>query len=216
MPFRDVFGMVDGIPNPYQLYEISIRIRLRGDGITRGVQKGHLKKTDAVKQLINRAITNIKNKYYNHSDDSSSSTTCPPSLTSSVQPIPENLERVKEQVRRDEGVILPSVHGLKDEQLERLTEVFDTRSSTEEKLNSAVNIFLEKDIEKIQSSIDYLEFLKFEMMQCFVASFGHLVVVSFKRTSPTLFRTAGASEDMYRFLMSQQILTLTTRQTVVP
>ena len=154
-------------------YTINVQICGRGGGITRGVQKSHLKKTDAVKQLIKRAITNIKHKYYSHGDASSSTITCPPALTSSVQPILENLEGVKEQVRRNEGVIFPSLHALTDEQLERLTEVFDARSSTEEKLNSAVNIFLEKDIEKIQSSIDNLEFLKFQMWQCLVSSFGH-------------------------------------------
>lgn len=132
--------------------------------------KGHLQKV-VVKQLIQRVIANIKNKYYSHSDvSSSSSTKCPPSLTSSVKPILENLERVKEQVKRNEGVILQSLHGLTDEQLKRLTEVFGAKSWAGEKLSLAENIFGEEDFEKIQSSIDYLEFLK---MQCFVPSFGH-------------------------------------------
>ena len=136
------------------------------------VIKNYLKtKGEIINEMVKSSMSLLKKRKAELSDDASS--TIPPSLTSSVQPVLERISMARSKLQENQPVVSKLLEELSDEQLGALKKAFDKKkkvSFTEERLYDGAHIALD-DLAMLEEWSTYISHLRGEIIGLWVASF---------------------------------------------
>ena len=132
----------------------------------RRVLKTHLKREEGIKQLVKRAVENVRKRTSFEAVEEQ----CPQELVGIVQPIKDKMTSLKQQVMTEDGTIKKVLEGLDEDKLKVLKRVFgnvdehgNKRSSskiiTEDKLIQTAP-FVMDELDKVDGYVKHLSSLK--------------------------------------------------------
>ena len=129
---------------------------------------GHLKKEEMINNLAKRAFKTLSER---HLTEAQTNPICPEVLIQPLQSIREKLNEAQRKRMSNEDVLKPLLQRLSDQQLSKLTDIFNRNGCTEDKLMAVSMVILKEDYDFIMNSMNYMEALKQKLVSSFVKSY---------------------------------------------